>query len=158
MRREHAGHAFPAENRAVHVWLLEHHARVIDQITRWKIVRAVEDKIVVLDDLERVLAGQLDGVGDEIEVRIDRLEFILGALELVFPDVTREMNDLSLEIAEIDCVELDHPDRAHSRRRQVQGNRRTESARADEQHLRSLEPLLSLNADLRAGSGAANTF
>jgi hypothetical protein len=65
------------------------------------------------------------------------------------------MDDLSLQVAEIDNVEIDEPERAHTCRRQVQSGRRSQAAGADTQHARALEPLLPLLADFRQQQMAA---
>ncbi len=57
------------------------------------------------------------------------------------------MNDLPLQIARVDDIEIDEAEGADSRRGQIQGQRRTESAGADTQHLGGLELLLAFHAD-----------
>src|SRR6185503_7482920 len=58
------------------------------------------------------------------------------------------MNDLALKIREIDDIEIDDAELADSSRAQVQRQRRTQSTRADAQHLRGLQFLLPLERDL----------
>ena len=55
---EHRGLPFEAENRAVDVRLVQQHAGVVHQIAGGEVVGAVDDDVVILEDLERVLAGE----------------------------------------------------------------------------------------------------
>ena len=59
------------------------------------------------------------------------------------------MHDLALEVRDVDDVGVDDPERPHPRRGQVDGGRRAEPARADQEHLRVEQPELALLADLR---------
>ena len=59
------------------------------------------------------------------------------------------MYDLSLQVAEIDYIEVQYPHVPHARGRQVKGERRAEPSRADAQYPRVDELFLSLNANLR---------
>ena len=61
--------AFEAENRAVDIGLAEQHARVVHQIARGEIVRAVHDDVVVFQNVERVFAR---------EVRFERINLNIG--------------------------------------------------------------------------------
>src|SRR5262249_17986556 len=57
-------------------------------------------------------------------------------------------HDLALEVTEIDHVEIDQPDAAYPRGGEVEAERRTEPAGADEQHAGGLEAFLAVHADL----------
>ena len=52
------------------------------------------------------------------------------------------MKNLALQIREIDPIEIDQSDRAHSRGREIKRGRRTEPARADAQDARGFDPAL----------------
>ena len=71
VRREHAGLAFEAEDRAIDVRLLEQHAGVVGEVARREIVRAVHHDVVGADEVERVFAGDARVVEDDFDVRID---------------------------------------------------------------------------------------
>ena len=58
------------------------------------------------------------------------------------------MDDLALQIAGIDDVEVDDADRAHARGREIDQNRRAQAARADGQDPAGLDLALSHRADL----------
>src|SRR5690606_40946862 len=46
------------EDAAVHVWLAEHHAGVVDEVARREVVRPVDHHIIWLDDRQRIGRGQ----------------------------------------------------------------------------------------------------
>jgi hypothetical protein len=68
---------------------------------------------------------------------------LLGGDRLGPPDVTLAVDDLALEVGLVDLVELGDPEGAHARCREVEQRRAAETAGADDQHLRVLEPLLA---------------
>ena len=53
------------------------------------------------------------------------------------------MDDLPLQIRQRHCVVVDDADGANAGRRQIKQRRRAEPARADDQHARTLERVLS---------------
>ena len=61
------------------------------------------------------------------------------------------VQDLALQVAEVDGVEVDDADGADAGRGQVHRHRRAEPAGADAQHLGGLQLLLPLHPDFRAG-------
>ncbi len=148
-RREHGRLPFEAEDAAPRVRLAEHHARVVHEVARGKIVGAVHD------DVERV--DERPGVRDR-EARVERLDVNLGiqrldpvarGRDLRSADVVRAVDDLPLQVADIHGVEVDDPDGADARRGQIQGRRRSQSARADAQDTRRLETPLPFFPHLR---------
>src|SRR5699024_4079015 len=65
VRRKDAGLAFESENGAVDVRLLQQHAGVVGEVTGREVVRAVDDDVVVFDDVEGVLAADARIVDDD---------------------------------------------------------------------------------------------
>ena len=59
------------------------------------------------------------------------------------------MQNLSLQIAKIDIVEIDQAKFANAGSRKIKRRRRTESARADAQNARSIQAPLPFRADFR---------
>jgi hypothetical protein len=59
------------------------------------------------------------------------------------------VDDLPLEVAEIDNVEVDDPDPPDAGGGEVHRGRRTKAARPDTQHAPGLQAALPLDADLR---------
>ena len=62
-----------------------------------------------------------------------------------------------MEIRDVDRIEVDQPDRADPRRRQVHRRRGAESASADAQHAGGFQAPLTSDADLAEGQMAADT-
>ena len=147
--REHRGLTFEAEDRAVGVRLAEQHACVVRQVARRKVVRAVEDDVVRREQLERVLGRQRRLVGIDLDVRVDVDQPRLRRLQLGLADRRGAVNDLALQVAVVDDVEVDDADAADAGRREVHRRRRPESARTDAQHAASLQPALPVHSDLR---------
>jgi hypothetical protein len=77
------------------------------------------------------------------------VELVFRRRQLRPADVRRAVEDLPLQVAEIDGVEVDDPERAHTSRREVHRHRRSESAGTDAEDLRRLELALTVHADLR---------
>jgi len=65
------------------------------------------------------------------------------------------VDDLPVEIRQVDGVEVDQPDRADACGREIQERGRPESAGADAEHPRRLQPALAVLADLRQQEMAA---
>src|SRR5712664_322601 len=75
--------------------------------------------------------------------------------ELRPADVLRAVQDLSLEISDIDVVEVHEAERADPRGGEIERRRRPEPARADQQDACGLEFLLSVNPDIGEDEMAA---
>ena len=88
-------------------------------------------------------------------MRIDGLESILRRGQLRSADVGRPVDDLPLEVAVVDDVEVDDPDPADAGGRKVHRSRRAEPTRADAQHAARLQLPLTVDADLRHDQVAA---
>ena len=58
------------------------------------------------------------------------------------------MNDLALQVADVDHVEVDESDGPDARGREIHRRRRAQPACADAEHARGLQPLLAFYADL----------
>ncbi len=97
---EDAGLAFEAEDAAVGVGLAGEHAGVVDEVARLEVVGAVGDDVVVLEDFERVGGGQHGVVLDDVDVRVEALEHLLGGVDLEFADGGLRVDDLALQVAD----------------------------------------------------------
>src|SRR5207244_12763740 len=62
------------EDARVDVWLPQQDARVVDQVARRKVVCAVQDDVVLLQDLQRVRGVEPDLVWFDSYVRVDLLQ------------------------------------------------------------------------------------
>ncbi len=75
--------------------------------------------------------------------------------DLALPDPVGRVDDLALEVADVDDVEVDDADGPDPRRGEVEQGRRAEPAGADEQRLRAEQACLALDPDLRDQQVAA---
>ena len=87
-------------------------------------------------------------MGLDADVGIEGGETRDRALELRPPDPARVVEDLPLEVALVDHVEVHDADASHSRRGEVERGRGAEAPRPHEQHARALEAALALDRDL----------
>jgi hypothetical protein len=100
------------------------------------------------DDALDVLGGQPLLEGDDLHVGVEGVDGLLGRFGLGLADQVGRVDDLPLEVREIDHVHVDDAEGAHAGRGQVECGRRTQAARAHEQHLGVEELLLPGLADL----------
>src|SRR5207302_9256357 len=144
---ENGSLAFEPENRTVHVWLPQQNTCVINKIPRGEIVSPVDDDIKILEEFERVGAGQLRFERLDLNVRIEVRKARTRCFTLRLADVAGAESDLTLEIGEVDNVKVYQPEFAHARGRKIQAKWCAEPARADEQYLGVLQLELPLHAD-----------
>src|SRR5205807_6975355 len=147
-RLEDGDLAFESKDRAVHDRYAMFHGRVVQEIPRGEVVGPIDHEVVPLDDAVDVRGPQALLVADDLHVRVQRLERALRGRYLRLADAVGRVQDLSLQIGEIDDIGVDDAEGADSRRREVVRGRRTEPARADEQHFALEELLLAGLADL----------
>ena len=83
---------------------------------------------------------------DDVQRGIEREELFLGRVELLAPNVFGGVDDLPLQIARVNHVEVDQAQRADAGRGQVERQRRAEPAGAHAEHPRGLQLLLALHA------------
>ena len=70
-------------------------------------------------------------------------------LQLRSADVARAVQDLALQVARVDGIEIDDADRSNAGRREIQRGGRSEPARADAEHPSGLELPLTVDTHLR---------
>src|SRR6266478_885213 len=98
--------ALEAKNRAIDVGLAQQDARVVHQITRGKIVRAIHDDIEILEQLKRVIAGQLGFECVDLNIGIEAGEALARGFRLGLADVAGTEGNLALQIGEINDVKI----------------------------------------------------
>src|SRR5215217_7944909 len=145
---EHARLALEAEDGAVDVGFAQEHAGVVYEVTRREVIRAVHYDVVVLEDLQRVLARQGLFVDPHLHVGIYVLEFLVGALHLGTPQVGGAVDDLTLQVRLVHDVEVHDPDGPYARRREIERERAPETTSSHGENLRGLELLLPVEGHL----------
>ncbi len=86
---------------------------------------------------------------DHVDCGIQRGELLLGRIEFLAAHVARGVQDLPLQVAGIDDVEIYQSQRANAGCRQVERQRRAQSACPHAQNPRGLQLLLALDAHFR---------
>ena len=125
-----------------------HDGGIVQGVAGLEGVRPVQDHVVAVDQPRDVLLSKHLLVEDDVHVGIERVDRPTCGLCLLLTHPVGRVDDLALEVGQVDDVEVDHADRANARGRQVEGRRRTETARADQERLRVQQLLLPLGADL----------
>src|SRR5688572_18789535 len=100
------------------VGLAEHDTRVADQVSRREVVRAVDDDVVVSENLERIAGGQRDVDAGDLDIRVDLVESIGGGIRLPTPDVAGAVKNLALEVRPVDDIGIHDPEVADARGRE----------------------------------------
>ena len=104
--------------------------------------------VVAVDDVEHVVGAEAHVVGDDVDVGVELRERLLGRVDLALTDAVEVVQDLALQVRRVDDVHVDDAERAHAGGREVQRGRRSEPARAEQQHLALEELLLAGLTDL----------
>ena len=128
--------------------LLRHDAGIINQELRRKIVGAVNDKIVILDNVENVFARYESVISNYVHIRVHRFDRFFGRLNLGLTHILRVMYYLTLQIRKIDCVGIGNADRAHAGGGKVHGHRSAKATCTNDEYLRVQELLLAFYADI----------
>src|SRR5581483_8413681 len=133
---------------SVDIRLAGEHAGVVNQVARGEIVGAVNDHVVLPEELKRVGAAKPGVVTDDVNEWVNRLELVFGGVELLAANVGGGVDDLPLQVGVVDDVEIDDTERTHACSAEIKRERRAEAAGSDAEHLRGLELELALHADL----------
>jgi hypothetical protein len=113
-----------------------------------KIIGAVADDVVALDQRQRVVRRQPYRVLDDRDQRVDRARTRRSRSDLCPADVGRGVGNLTLQVGQLDHVIIDDPQRANARRGQIQQQGTTEATGADHQHPGIAQAALPDTADL----------
>src|SRR5690348_4728912 len=120
------------KNGAVHIGLAKKDASVVDKIAGRKIVRAIHDNVVVLEEFERIHAGQLRFDGFNLNVRVEIRKPRASGLALRLAHVAGAKSDLALKIGEIHDVEINEAQLADARSGKIQTERGTQPTCSNE--------------------------
>jgi len=118
----------------VGVGLAGQDAGVVDEELGGEIVGAVDDEVIAGNDGGNI--GRTDPllVSVDRHIRIDGAHLFGGGNYLRFADIRGEMDHLPLQVGDIDNVGIGNADGAYAGGRQIEGDRRAETAGADDQH------------------------
>src|SRR3954447_3892760 len=149
VRLEDAKLPLEAEDRGRHDRDLEAHRRVVEQVARGEVVDAVDDDVPALDDLHDVRGVEARLVLDDLHVGVQRLDLLLGRVDLRHADAVGGVDHLARQCRDVDEVVVEDAERADAGGGEVERGRRAEAAGAEQQYLRVEQLLLPLDADLR---------
>ncbi len=124
--------------------LPEQHTRVVRQVARPEVVGAINDYVVLSDDVERVRGTQLFIDRFDPHQRVDGAKSRARGIGFSLADTVGVVQKLALQVRQLDRIEVGDPDPSHAGRSQVERCRRSESARADNQNARTLQPALTV--------------
>src|SRR5262249_54352835 len=110
----------------------QQHAGVIDQVAGREVVGAVDDDVVGLENVQRVGRRQFRLVQVDLHLRVDCLEAVLCRLQLGAADVGRAVQHLTLQIAEVDDIEVDKAQASNACGGEVEPERGAKTAGADQ--------------------------
>jgi hypothetical protein len=99
----------------------------------------------------------LFAIGHDLNIGIDLGDSVLGGIDFRFSDPGFAVHHLALQIRAVHQVEIDDSQFPHPGRGEVEAERGTEPARADQENTARQEFLLSFQADF-ADQVAAVTF
>ncbi len=111
--------------------------------------RPVNYDIVALHDVQCIRSSQALGENIDRDPWIDIEQFPSGAFDFRVSDITREMDDLPLEVGHVDDIRVRDPESSDSGSGQVKGRRASEAAGAHDEDTRVLQPGLTLDSDSR---------
>ena len=95
------------ENRSVNVRLSGKHTDIVRKVARRKVIRPINDDVVVPHDLHGVLTAKQAIVQVDPHVRINGFYTVFRGIQLLPSDVVGSMQNLALQIRKIDDVEID---------------------------------------------------
>ena len=131
------------------------HAGVVHAVAGGEIVGAVDDDVVVLDQVQHVFAVDDGAMLDEVEIGVEILEPPGGGFDLGLADVLDAEENLPLKVARADDIDIGQADGPDARRREVKADRAAQPARADAEDLGVQQLLLPFHADFGEDADAA---
>ena len=127
---------------------VRHNASVVDQKLCRKIVRSVQNKVVIGNKRQNVPAVYEVVENFHVHVGIDTLHRFLCRLHFGLSQIIRRVDDLTLQVGQIDGIRIGNTDFPYACRRKIHCRRCAESACADNKNFRRGKFFLPFYADL----------
>ena len=121
--REHHDLSFESLHGPVDVGGPGEDAGVVHRVASHEVVRTVDDDVVSLHQVHRVVRVQRHVDGGQLEIGVERLQAFGRRLDLGSPLVSGIVEDLALQVRDIDLVELDQREVPDPGCRQVESGR-----------------------------------
>jgi len=131
VRCENRGLSFELEDGPVDERLLLKKGRVVGAESSGEIIGAVQDEVIIGQEIEAVSGIETSRVFDDRDVRVDFGEAVPGAGEFRGAVSIRIVKDLAVEIGEVDLVGINETNRADPGGGEVEERRGAEAAGAD---------------------------
>src|SRR5690606_23621553 len=144
---EHRHLALKPKYRRVHIGLSQHHARIIHQVARSKIIRSIRNDIVARHNVESIRGGKPCFMNFYLNMGIQSQQSFPGGVSLGPAHVVDGIQHLTLQVGIVHPVELHQPNGAYSGRGKVQQRGAAQSACAHNQDAGSLEFLLGFQPE-----------
>ena len=144
---EHRRLALEPEDAPVDVGLVQQNAGVVHQVAGGEVVGSVDHDVVSGNDVQGVVGRQHGFVGLHPDVGIDIQDLLPGGVQLGTTHVLGAVNDLPLQVAEIDGVEVDQPQLPDAGGRKIEAQRSPQAPGPHQQDAGGLQLLLALHAD-----------
>jgi hypothetical protein len=133
----------------MHDRLTELHGGVVDDVTGIEVVATIDDHVVPGHELERVALVETERVHDDLDVRIQLGEGLLGGLGLERTYGLGVVNDLALKVACLDAIGIHDPNGPQARGGKIHEGWRSQAPGPDAEDLGVEKSHLALLADLR---------
>ena len=124
------------------------HGGVVDQVLGAKIVAAIDHEVVAADERESVVCVQPLGVQFDPHGGVDPLDRCRRQFGLRLAGIRQGEYRLTMQIAGLQSVGIDHAQAADPRPGQILQHRAAEASGADHQHPRARQHCLARRPDL----------
>ncbi len=148
MRLQRRDIAVHAHHRRRHQCLAGMEAGVGNGVARVRIIGAIGDDIVALDQRGDVLSGCPGFKRLDSHIGIERCHLIGGTPRFRLTDIGGAIENLALQVRERDGVVIDDADTADTCRGAIGQNRHAEASGADDEEAGDLQTLLTGAADI----------
>ena len=135
-----------AQYAAVGEGLASHDAGIVDEELHGEVVGAVNDEVILPDDVEGIGGVEELVVGVNSHIGVDGEYLLLGTVHLGTAYVAREVDDLTLQVAQVHHVGVDYAYGAYACCRKIERHGGSQSACTHDEHTRLHYLLLPLNA------------
>ena len=134
MRDEGGRLPLEAKNASVHIWLVEQHTGVVDEIPSREVVRAVEDHVILSEDLQHVALIEPRLVLHHIHVRVQCCDGNPRRFDLRHANAIRGVDHLALQVRFVDDVGVDNPERTDTGSGEIECRGGTQAARSNQEN------------------------
>jgi hypothetical protein len=137
-----------AKNAREDIGLRLKDASVVDEVPARKVIRRVNNHIVLSDYFHSVARVKPDRVRDNSDLGIDEAKFLFGGIDFSPSQVLFREKELPLKVRHLNQIRVSDPDPAYSSGREIDGGRNSKAPKTHYQHRGALESPLPLRSYL----------